>query len=71
MPVQTFFSVIGIAETNIDQCDKDLFRLNDYTAEYSLNLIDWCHVSPSVAGGAIRMRHQNYEFKVFGCKNLP
>ena len=29
------FSVIGIAETNIQSCHRDLYRLNDYTAEYS------------------------------------
>ena len=29
------FSVIGIAETNIQSCHKDLYRLNNYTAEYS------------------------------------
>ena len=29
------FSAIGIAETNIEQYHKDLYRLTDYTAEYS------------------------------------
>ena len=28
------FSMIGIAETYIEQCHKDLYRLNDYIAEY-------------------------------------
>ena len=29
------FSVIGIAETNIDKCHKDLYRLNDYTSIFN------------------------------------
>ena len=29
------FSVIGIAETNIESCHKDLYRLNDYTSVYN------------------------------------
>ena len=29
------FSAIGIAETNIQSCHKDLYRLNDYTSEFS------------------------------------
>ena len=29
------FSVIGIAETNIDKCHKDLYLLNDYTSTYT------------------------------------
>ena len=29
------FSVIGIAETNIEDCHKDLYRLNDYSSTYN------------------------------------
>ena len=29
------FSVIGIAETNLESCHKDLYRLNNYNSEYS------------------------------------
>ena len=29
------FSVIGIAETNTESCHKNLYKLNDYSAEYS------------------------------------
>ena len=29
------FSVIGIVETNIDKCHKDLYLLNDYTSTYT------------------------------------
>ncbi len=29
------FSVIGIAETNTDQCHKNLYQLNNYTSEYN------------------------------------
>ena len=32
---KNLFSVIGIAETNIDQCHKDLYRLANYTSEYN------------------------------------
>ena len=28
------FSVIGLAETNVEPCNKDLFGLNDYTCDY-------------------------------------
>ena len=28
------FSVIGLAETNVEPCNKDLFGLNDYTSDY-------------------------------------
>ena len=35
MSVQTFFSVIGIAETNVNRCHQDLYRLNNYIAEYN------------------------------------
>ena len=29
------FSVIGIAETNMNSCHRNLYKLNDYTAEYN------------------------------------
>ena len=32
---RNIFSVIAIAETNIDQCHKDLYRLNNYNSEYN------------------------------------
>ena len=32
---KNLFSVIGIAETNIEQCHKDLYRLANYTSEYN------------------------------------
>ena len=32
---KNIFSVIGIAETNIDKCHKDLYKLNNYTSEYN------------------------------------
>ena len=28
------FSVIGLAETNVEPCNKDLFELIDYTSDY-------------------------------------
>ena len=32
---KNLFSVIGIAETNIDQCHKELYKLNNYTSEFN------------------------------------
>ena len=32
---KNLFSVIGIAETNLEQCHKDLYYLNDYTSIYN------------------------------------
>ena len=32
---KNLFSVIGIAETNIDPCHKNLFNLNDYTSDFN------------------------------------
>ena len=34
-PCSNIFSVIGIIETNIDSCHKDLYCIPDYTSEYN------------------------------------